>query len=235
MPTEVSSMEFQRVLDAVAGTGLMVRGGFHPTAADEVPGNPATLVLVGNAGPAMWQAFAVATTPEARQGDPDPLDTWTRRVLDGVADGLGAGALYPFSVPYLPFQRWALGTGAVFPSPIGPLIDPEYGLWHAYRGALAFDKRLELPPTPGHRRPCDDCADKPCLTACPVGAFTPSGESMAPYDVPACVAHVASASGNACLEDGCLARRACPVGQEHVYRPAQARFHMERFLKAQGA
>ncbi len=232
-------MEFQRVLDAVAVTGLMVRGGLHPTAADEVPGNPPTLVLVGNAGPAMWRAFVAATAAEARQSDPDPLDTWTRRVLDAVADGLGARALYPFSTPYLPFQRWALGTGAVFPSPIGPLIDPEYGLWHAYRGALAFDERLELPPTPGHQRPCDNCADKPCLTACPAEAFGGEGEGAAsgtsPFHVPACVAHVASVAGKPCLEDGCLARRACPIGREHVYRPAQARFHMERFLKAQGA
>ena len=247
MPAEISIMEFQRVLDAVAPTGLMVRGGFHPTAADQVPGNPATLVLVGNAGPAMWRAFAAATTPDARQGDPDPLDTWTRLMLDGVADGLGVVALYPFTTPYLPFQRWALGTGAVFPSPIGPLIDPEYGLWHAYRGALAFDGRLELPATPGRQRPCDTCADKPCLAACPADAFGGEGEGagdgmeegaaagMSPFDVSACVAHVASAAGKACLEDGCLARRACPIGREHVYRPRQARFHMERFLKAQGA
>ena len=240
-------MEFQRVLDAVAVTGLMVRGGLHPTAADEVPGNPPTLVLVGNAGPAMWRAFVAATTAEARLGDPNPLDTWTRQVLDAVAQGLGARALYPFSTPYLPFQRWALGTGAVFPSPIGPLIDPQYGLWHAYRGALAFDRRLELPPTPGRRRPCDNCADKPCLAACPADAFGGEGEGagdgaeegaaagMSPFDVPACVAHVASVAGKPCLEDGCLARRACPIGPEHVYRPAQARFHMERFLKAQGA
>jgi hypothetical protein len=31
---------------------------------------------------------------------------------------------------------------------------------------------------------------------------------------------------------GCLARRACPVGQAHVYGPAQARFHMAAFLAA---
>ena len=44
----------------LANHGLIVRGGFHPTPADGVPGDPATLVLVGNVGPAMWQAFEAA-------------------------------------------------------------------------------------------------------------------------------------------------------------------------------
>jgi hypothetical protein len=30
----------------------------------------------------------------------------------------------------------------------------------------------------------------------------------------------------------CLARRACPVGAEYIYRPAQAEFHMAAFLAA---
>ena len=35
-----------------------------------------------------------------------------------------------------------------------------------------------------------------------------------------------------CREAGCLARRACPVGREHAYRPAHAAFHMTAFAKA---
>jgi hypothetical protein len=37
--------------------------------------------------------------------------------------------------------------------------------------------------------------------------------------------------GAACREGGCLARRACPVGDEFRYLPAQARFHTEAFLR----
>ena len=33
-------------------------------------------------------------------------------------------------------------------------------------------------------------------------------------------------------ERGCMARRACPVGRDHLYPAAQARFHMEAFLNA---
>ena len=30
-------------------------------------------------------------------------------------------------------------------SPLGILIHPDWGLWHSYRGALAFRERLDLP------------------------------------------------------------------------------------------
>ncbi len=233
-------MDFKDIEDALAGTGLIVRGGFHPSAEDrdEIPGRAETVVLIGNAGPAMWRAFAAVTTPEARAGGAHPLDGWTQEVLTEASGRLGAKALFPFTgPPYLPFQRWALRAGGVHVSPIGPLIHPEYGLWHAYRGALVFEQRLDLPAPPTGSRPCDDCQDKPCLSACPVGAFTPEqegdGGGLARYDVPACVAHVSSADGEDCLGGGCLARRACPVGRDAQYGPDQARFHMQRFLIAQ--
>lgn len=229
-------MDAAAISEALAGAGLMVRGGFRPAPADGVPGNPKTVVLVGNAGPGMWRAFCAATTARDRADAADPLDAWTRRVLDGAARTLGARALYPFQgPPYLPFQRWALRTGLVHVSPTGPLIDREFGLWHAYRGALAFAEDVALPPPPDAPGPCESCVERPCLSACPVGAFGPPEGGVAPLDVPRCVAHVESADGGECRTGGCLARRACPVGREYVYGPEQAAFHMARFLKAQGA
>ena len=49
------------ICDRLAEHGLIVRGAFHPQPADDVPGcgeggGPATVVMVGNAGPAMWRA-----------------------------------------------------------------------------------------------------------------------------------------------------------------------------------
>ena len=205
-------------------SGLIVRGGFHPAGDDGVPGNPGTLVLIGNAGPAMWRAFA-----RQRRDEPDPLDAWTRRTLEAAAAGRGAAALLPFQgPPWLPFQRWAMRAEAVHRSPIGPLIHPEYGLWHAYRGALAFAGRLALPAVEARPSPCDGCRDRPCLATCPVGALSAGG-----YDVPACVGHIAQPAGTDCLETGCRARRACPVGRAYIYERPQATFHMTHFLRAQ--
>jgi hypothetical protein len=225
-------MEFADIDAALAGSGLIIRGGFHPDAGD-IPegfsGDAATVVLIGNAGPDMWAAFTAATTPSKRDNDANPLDDWTREILDTVAGVLRCRALFPFSgPPYYPFQQWALKGGGVFVSPTGPLIDPLFGLWHAYRGALVFSERLPLGTPAGGSSPCDTCADKPCLGACPVDAFV-TGR----YDVPACVGHVASLAGTDCRTKGCLARRACPVGSGYVYGLDQAGFHMERFLKAQ--
>lgn len=220
-------MEMADIAQALWGTGLMVRGGFHPDADDLVPdtsGSVGSVVIVGNAGGAMWRAFSAA--PEATSGGADPLDAWTRRVLTDVARDLGAGVAFPFGgPPYLPFQRWAQKADTVYPSPIGPLIHPRYGLWHAYRGALLIAARLDLPTPPAASDPCADCTDKPCLHTCPVAAFTADG-----YAVPRCLAHIAAPEGAECMERGCAARRACPVGRSFHYDPAQAAFHQNHFL-----
>ena len=227
-------MDYRAIEDACATAGLLARGGFHPAADDGAPAGTATLVLVGNAGPAMWRAFSEAMSPETRASARHPLDDWTRRVVGAIADELGATAVFPFDgPPYPPFQRWALKAGGVFSSPIGPLIHPEFGLWHAYRGALAFASRLALPAPPTAASPCDGCAAEPCLSACPVDAFRIETSLPARYDVPGCVAHVTSTAGTDCLGGGCIARRACPVGRDYAYGPEQARFHMRKFLAAQ--
>lgn len=191
-----------------------------------MPVPAATLVLLGWVGGDGWQTFA--GSPEAHDGVPNPLDRWSRRVIDSLADALDATALYPFSgPPWLPFQRWAQRADRVFVSPLGILIHPDWGLWHSYRGALAFHAHLDLEPAAASVSPCESCADKPCLTRCPVSAFSNEG-----YDVAGCRAHLSSPAGAACMEGGCLARDACPVGTRHRYAPAQAAFHMRAFRNA---
>ncbi len=218
---------------AAAAVGLAVRGGFAPCADDALPSLAggravATVILLGNVGGSMWPAFAAS--PEGRTGS-DRLDRWTRRVVAELAARLGAQPLYPFGgPPYWPFQRWAQRAEAVHPSPLGLLIHPDHGLWHAYRAALLFAEAIDLPPRDERPSPCTTCTSRPCLTACPVGAFTGAG-----YDVAGCAQHIASASGADCMDLGCRARRACPIGTGHAYGAEQARFHMEAFLRARSA
>ena len=212
---------------AVSENGFTPLGWFHASDGDDVPdvapGSPArTMMLVGNAGPAMWRRFSAERDPAN-----DTLDAWSRDVLSALAAGLGACALFPFDNPPLPFQRWAGRAGAVHTSPLGMSIHGEYGLWHAYRAAFAFAEEIAVAPANGAASPCDTCDDKPCLTTCPVGAFSGTG-----YDVPACAAHISTPQGADCIDLGCRARRACPVGRRYVYMPAQARFHMTAFVRA---
>lgn len=215
---------FDRIAEGAVAAGLALRGAFHPAAADGVPSAPGTLVMLGLVGRTQWPAFAAS--PEASDGCAHPLDRWSRRVIDGLASELGAVALYPFGgPPWLPFQRWAMQAEPVHRSALGMLIHPDWGLWHSYRGALAVAERLALPERVDRPSPCDTCAAKPCLSACPVGAFT-----IERYDVDACASHLRSIAGKDCVELGCRAREACPVGANHRYGRDQASFHMRAFL-----
>ncbi len=203
--------------------GLQLRGGFHPAHGDALPDNIETVLLIGNAGPDMWRVFT-ENTPDG----PHPLDTWTQSVIAPLAARYGAKPVFPFTgPPYYPFQTWAQKADDVHPSPIGPLIHPTYGLWHAYRAALLFNERLDLPAVPRTAPPCEACADKPCLSTCPVEALSDGA-----YDVPACRTHIAGANGADCLKQGCMARRACPIGRDFAYEPPHAEFHMRSFLTA---
>lgn len=210
--------------DALQSSGLKILGCFHTE-------EESTLVLIGNAGPEMWRAFETSGYDER---NPNPLDDWSRRTIEKAAERLSydlqcpISALFPFDgPPYHPFQRWATRSGNAFPTPIGPLLHPEYGMWHAYRGALCIECPLELPVNIVSTSPCATCADKSCLETCPVDAFTTEG-----YDVSACLDLLEKEPVGECFSTGCMARKACPVGQEFIYEKAQAGFHMEKFLKA---
>lgn len=220
-------MLYADIVEVVSPTGFVVRGGFLVQPGDAVPDAPTgptrTVIVIGNVGGAIWPRFR-AEEPAG----PDPLDTWTRSVLAPIAARLGAGFVHPSDEPFQPFQRWAQRADDVWQSPIGLLVHPEHGLWHAYRGAFLLPVDVDgLPPVGGRTSPCASCADQPCLHTCPVGAFGAAG-----YDVDACAGHVRSGAEPACLDRGCAARLACPVGVADRYGPDQMRFHMRAFIGA---
>ncbi len=187
------------------------------------------MAIVGNVGSAVWPYFKAA-----RQNSPAlTLDRWTEDVVGEIAGEFGLDALYPFEgPPFHPFIRWAERTGTLFPSPLGLTIHPDYGLWIAFRAVLLIDhpfedrRQPEVQPAPARRHPCDDCRERPCLTACPVGAFAGEG-----YDFAACLDHLTTPE-NDCRRGGCLARIACPVGTDFRYEEDHAAFHMGQLLKA---
>ena len=227
----MTSAGVDAVFSAIGRTGLVARGAFR-LRADEQSGALAhiqTIALAGMAGRDGWNAFA--TSAEARAGAGHPLDRWSRRVIEALARDLGATALFPFGgPPFWPFQQWARRAEPVHPSPIGVLIHPRYGLWHSYRGALGFREALDVPELDPAPSPCDSCHERWCLNTCPVAAFSAGG-----YDVGACASYLEDPTGADCMRAACRARRACPVGAEHVYGAVQASFIMRAFLRAQAA
>lgn len=211
--------------------GLIPRGGFVFSDDEDAPRGAAldrarSVVLVGHAGSSIWPHFTRWRAGEGR-GRADPLDAWSKQVLGEMERQLGARAVFPSDKPWLPFQQWAKRAEGLKPSPLGLLIHPVYGLWHAYRGALLFDEQIGFPAreTPDH--PCERCTAKPCLSACPVDALDGTG-----FAVETCRNHLRGRAGETCRTSGCLARLACPVGRDHAYEAAQQRFHMAAFLNS---
>jgi epoxyqueuosine reductase QueG len=210
------------ILTSIRRAGFTPLGWFEPRATDAVPQDAKFVILVGNAGPEMFRRFA-----HERDHRTAKIDDWTRDVVGGLAEDLSAKAVFPFDAPPLPFLTWARRAGAGHVSPLGLNIHPTYGLWHAFRAALLFPVAFDLPMQSAGAHPCETCADKPCLSACPVHAFNGSS-----YDVVACAGHLEAPAGEDCMSGGCLARRACPVGRGFTYHPVQAQFFMRAFLAA---
>lgn len=228
--SERKSFTYAQLCAAAAAVGLACRGGFHPKNGDGVPvwdeGCARTVVLLGFTGSAQWPVFAAS--PEHADGAPHPLDRWSQRIIDDLARGFGARALYPFGgPPWWPFQRWAQRAEHLHLSPLRVLIHPEYGLWHAYRGALLFSEMIELPPLKAWSSPCESCREQPCLSACPAGALA-DGQFLTNR----CLTHLVSTQGLACRTGGCLARYACPFAASHRYDAEHAAFHLRAFTAA---
>jgi epoxyqueuosine reductase len=217
-----AALSVEGIAAALAPFGLEVLGGF--TAADDpsLPKDTRTLLLIGPREPGFWPGFTAS--PEWADGLPDPMDRWSRRVIGRIACNLAAKALFPFGgPPYHPFYQWALRSGRVWASPIRLLVHDSAGLMVSFRGALALRQELVLPPTGAS--PCEGC-DRPCLTACPVGALTPES-----YDLPACHGHLDRPEGQDCMTRGCAARRACPLSQSHARMEVHSAYHMRQFHK----
>ena len=220
--------------------GLRLRGGWIPAEADAIPAMPggqaaAVVWMVGVVGSEFWPFFKASAQYQdyLSNGLPDPLDRWSRAVGDELASRWGGLALYPFDgPPYHPFQQWATRAEPLQTSPLKLRIHPDHGLWHAYRFALALPECAvgDLPSALTQAPPVDRndlclfCDGQPCLSACPVQAFTGTA-----FKLDACAAHLHTPAGADCMNTGCLARRACPVGQGSCYLPEHAAFHMQAF------
>ena len=83
---------------------------------DNMPSKYKSLVLLGPDIQTFWPHFI--NQVEYLDGDPDPLDRWSVRIISGWAKALKAKAVYPFNgPPYPPFYHWAFFAAAPATAP----------------------------------------------------------------------------------------------------------------------
>ncbi|MEZ5626360.1 MAG: hypothetical protein R3E34_02360 [Rhodocyclaceae bacterium] len=170
------------------------------------------LILIGNAGPALWRAVCAEGIRSA-----DPIDDFSiRHVTRWFAQhcpGRHSHRLYPGNAP-ADLQTLGRLAGWHHPSPFKVGIHAELGTWFAYRVALLADTHLPLTTAPATASPCPRCTDTPCIAACPADAM--AGGSFA---LDACIRYRRQPDSR--CANTCLARLACPVGTAHRYDAAQ--------------
>ena len=204
----------------IHSAGLIILGELQVTNNDPVPKKAKSILLLGPDEPNFWKIFK--ESEEFNDLDANPLDRWSKRIIDNIAAQNDCTALYPFGgEPYKPFFSWALRSDTVWSSPVHLAVHKDRGLFVSFRGALAINQTKKINQI--FDNPCIKCP-APCLTACPVDAFTEAG-----YDAVKCKEHINSLDSRNCKSLGCNTRRACPVGA-NLRNFEQSSFHMENFL-----
>ena len=205
----------------IHSAGLTILGELQVTDDDPVPKEAQSILLLGPDEPNFWKIFK--ESDEFKDRKANPLDRWSKRIIDNIAVKNDCSPLYPFGgEPYKPFFSWALRSGTVWSSPVHLAIHKDRGLFVSFRGALAINQTRKIDQS--FENPCLKCP-APCLSACPVNAFTESG-----YDVAKCKNHISGVDSRNCKSLGCNTRRACPVGA-NLRNFDQSSFHMENFLR----
>ncbi len=183
--------------------------------------NYARLILTGHGGKRMWSQLQQTDMSIA-----NPVDTYslnlTQYFIDAYLDGTESLIIYPANY-LVPLGQLGELAGWSHPSPLGQGINPVYGVWFAYRTAFLTTADIPVIIYPPTDSPCQSCADKPCLAACPAGA---TGENFA---IEPCVQHRLHPQST--CTDRCLSRMACPIAPEHRYTLPQIQYHYEDSLK----
>lgn len=219
--------DFAAVASALSAAGLNLRGclrverydGLVPPAwhARSLLASARTALVLAAGGRALFEAFA--TSPEARQPE-EPLDAYTRRVVEEVADRLAGRALFAFERrgrAYADFVALGRAAGLGAPSRLGLLLHPEFGPWMSIRAVVLTARELPETHPLAAFDPCRGCA-APCDRACRGAAV--AGDR---FDVAVCAA---TRRAEAACRLRCDARRACVVGAEHRYADVAEAHHM---------
>jgi hypothetical protein len=181
-----------------------------------------SLCVFGHGGKPLWERLPKPLVEELHPIDNFALDgvTWLNQA---VLKDPELQILFP-GTPYLiPLQRIGRFLNLGRPSLLGLDINPEFGVWWAYRAA--FLTRFPVPEKfwPEFKSPCETCAGQPCRPICPPQAV---GSGAPAFNLKSCATYRFSADSR--CADRCLARMNCSYKPEHRYTLEQQQYHMGR-------
>jgi len=182
------------------------------------------LLVFGHGGRDMWQALQ--QSPDASQSD--PIDHFSVHAVQNYFNQEHADCshclLYPDSVQNMPLQALGKLAGWHHDSPFRIGINAEYGPWFAYRAVALTDTALTPTTAMNGASPCQSCADKPCISACPANALL-SGD----LSLQQCMEYRLQHDSR--CKSQCISRLACPVGSKHRYSNEQIAYHYNTSMK----
>jgi len=181
------------------------------------------IILIGHGGTSLWSHLQIE-----KQTHSDPIDhyseTAAREFADHALTGFHYQIVYPGAAP-VALQQLGTLAGWHTDSPLGLGINPQWGLWYAYRAALLTNAPLSIRVNTQPDSPCKTCSDPPCLSHCPANALT----KERPVDINRCARYRLSAQSD--CSDQCLSRNSCPVSTEHRYTLDQIQYHYRHSLQ----
>lgn len=164
-----------------------------------------SVVVVGNAGSALWKSF-----DRARPRGRDPLDRFVEDILRRLAPGAFATYAERRAGRPLPLVALAERAGLGRTGRIGLLLHPTFGPWISLRAVVYSTESVE-PAAPLDFDPCTGCP-APCVTACRGRAIGEAG-----LDGEGCFRTKLLDAG---CRVACDARAACVIGPEYAFPPA---------------
>ena len=130
----------QRILNK---NSLDIVGYFNPDGSDNICSKVRTILLIGPEEPYFWDVFKKSR--EYKDNKENPLDRWSKKIIEEIAIKLNARSFFPFETPFQPFINWAKKCSTMGSSPVRLLVHKEKGLFISFRGALGINEYIESP------------------------------------------------------------------------------------------
>lgn len=184
------------------------------------------LILIGHGGQRFCQALKESGAELVREEGKHPVDDFSvatvQRYLHNDWPDREYEIVYPGAYT-VSLQELGKLAGWHHGSPFMVGVNQHFGSWFAYRCLVLANTELPVTPAYCDASPCDSCASKICISACPAKALE-GGE----FNLMKCINYRRQPESK--CRTTCIARVSCPVGTEHRYPREQIAYHYGRSI-----